>query len=999
MLAAACATASSAEETMLFNFLDRGSFSNCTQTSVRYDRDDVQAWSYSSYSSYITMSNYNISYNYYDDYLVSPDIELEAGCQYVVYCRPSLYSTSDTGNANMDVLFGQGDNVETYTTLKVLKDIPNDNYSTPAPTHEAVFLVPESGNYRVAFRGYPSRLYLKEAKVCSRGASSEPMAAQNFKAVPDADGELKVEVSFDMPTSTLTGQPLTDISYNLYRGVQKIKNGVSAAPGETVTYSEARGEEGVVVYSVEILSGENVSEKLSVTTYVGAETPLAPADVTLGASDNDFVVTWSAPTEGTHGAPVYPEKLSYSVSRILDGNAEVVAENLTECTFSEVVVPEGIQSLQYSVTAIYGKKAKQSEAAASNTLRIGSIKLPFSDSFAGAQINALWDNEIVAQSSNIGYPWKAVEKVTRGTTTIESFDGDGGLGCYNSYNIMKGNSARLATPSIDYSDGDSPVLTFAMYHLTVGTDQLKVQVSCDYGEWIDVPDAEFTPKGTPDAAWSEHSVDLGSTIPAGTKTYRVGLLAVSAYGQDIVIDDVRIFNQLNRDLAVSVVAGAESVNAGKSLSLNVKVSNNGSAEVKGADYSLDIITDYPDAVDCGELLDIPSLGSVTYAVEVPFNSLHAYASEGYDFAVQVKLEGDEASDNDRSDDVHVAVAYGVGKPAADLAGTRDEDGNVTLSWTAAKDLEYIPVAIVESFEDEAFEDDFTGPFNGWTVIDLDGRDGGNWYSANGSIFNLCKNASTPGSTKDGKNLLGVTVASNVQQDDWIISPRINCRATSTMTLEFLFGMKEISSYGNKYTVELLYTTDESYDILNPQTSFTSTTGSVSSTSSSDRALPQDNKMHPVVFEGIPGNATYVALHFAAKGSYTPAMWVDNIRLTENDENPLLGYHVYDIEGGARINDELLPADATSFAIPSGISTFAAQRNSFVSAVYPDGEARPSNLFDIYAATTGVESVAAGNESADARFYNLNGVEVNARNLTPGIYIRRAGSVSTKVVVR
>ena len=54
--------------------------------------------------------------------------------------------------------------------------------------------------------------------------------------------------------------------------------------------------------------------------------------------------------------------------------------------------------------------------------------------------------------------------------------------------------------------------------------------------------------------------------------------------------------------------------------------------------------------------------------------------------------------------------------------------------------------------------------------------------------------------------------------------------------------------------------------------------------------------------------------------------------------------------------------------------------------------------------TGIESVgsssdAAENSDAPVEYYNLQGLRVNADNLTPGIYIRRQGSVATKIAVR
>ncbi len=50
-------------------------------------------------------------------------------------------------------------------------------------------------------------------------------------------------------------------------------------------------------------------------------------------------------------------------------------------------------------------------------------------------------------------------------------------------------------------------------------------------------------------------------------------------------------------------------------------------------------------------------------------------------------------------------------------------------------------------------------------------------------------------------------------------------------------------------------------------------------------------------------------------------------------------------------------------------------------------------------TTGVDNVAVDVEAADAVYYNLNGVKVDANNLTPGVYVKVAGKVATKVVVK
>lgn len=51
------------------------------------------------------------------------------------------------------------------------------------------------------------------------------------------------------------------------------------------------------------------------------------------------------------------------------------------------------------------------------------------------------------------------------------------------------------------------------------------------------------------------------------------------------------------------------------------------------------------------------------------------------------------------------------------------------------------------------------------------------------------------------------------------------------------------------------------------------------------------------------------------------------------------------------------------------------------------------------ATSGITDITVDNSNAPVEFYNLQGVRVNADNLTPGIYVRRQGSQVSKVLVK
>lgn len=968
-------------------------FSSCSQSSEKYDHASYTMWTSSTYSG-ISLNNYNVSY--YDDFLTTPDIPLEAGNEYVLKFTFCVYSSYSSQPSKMNIRFGQGENPSEFPILKTLETTESQYV---AKEQELTFLVPETGNYKLSFEGL-STLILKNTALWNRGASTVPAPPADFTLTPDPDGAVKVDISFTVPGTTLTGQDLGDCSYRLFRGVQKIKE-AAAAKGEKVTFSETRGEAGNVTYAVEVVAGDQTSERLSGIVYLGPETPSAPADLVLSYADGLYNLSWAAPDKGIHDAPLDPARLTYTVSRILDGESTVVAANISATSFSEAIEPAGLQTLKYAVTAKYAAPALESAAAESAPLRIGSLALPFADSFAGATMSDLWDNECVAKP-NASYQDKSWEPKASSTSNGDASapaDADGGFLFYNSYNLQKGYIGRLSTPPFAFSEGDKPMLSFMKWNRPGSyskNDRFSIQISVDNGEWTDVPEAVFTPAGEPAGEWGAHNISLAEMIPAGTKTYRVAFLAVSDYGYNIMIDCVRLFNQVDKDLEISSATIEESLLAGNEATLLVKVTNNGTSEVPADGYSLEVISDFPALIALPELEAIPSLGSKEYAIAIPVNSVHILNADSFSFQAKVSMDGDEVPANDLSAEASLAVAHSEGTPASGLTAAMQPDKSVLLSWTPAKDLEYEPVNITEDFDDETFTDGSTGPFNGWTVVDIDGKDGGTWYTASGSTFNITSGGTPSGSTG---NFLGCTVASSAQQDDWIISPAIDCKAGSEMSLKAKVALRSISSYGNNYKIELLYSTEEDFNILNPADNFTASVGSLTSTSYSDRVLPQDNKWHEISFEGIPAEAKRIALHFAAKGSYTPAMWVDDIRLTETDNNPLLGYHIYDVNAAEKLNSELIGANETSFTLPAAPEARLADgRPVFVSAVYADGEAHPSNILNL-AEVTGIEAVSVEEaDAADARWYNLQGIEMRG-TLAPGIYIRRTASSATKVIVR
>lgn len=64
----------------------------------------------------------------------------------------------------------------------------------------------------------------------------------------------------------------------------------------------------------------------------------------------------------------------------------------------------------------------------------------------------------------------------------------------------------------------------------------------------------------------------------------------------------------------------------------------------------------------------------------------------------------------------------------------------------------------------------------------------------------------------------------------------------------------------------------------------------------------------------------------------------------------------------------------------------------------DGEKQHVYTINFEGGTSGIESIDADNANAPVEYYNINGIKVNGE-LAPGLYVRRQGTKTTKVVVK
>ncbi len=140
---------------------------------------------------------------------------------------------------------------------------------------------------------------------------------------------------------------------------------------------------------------------------------------------------------------------------------------------------------------------------------------------------------------------------------------------------------------------------------------------------------------------------------------------------------------------------------------------------------------------------------------------------------------------------------------------------------------------------------------------------------------------------------------------------------------------------------------------------------------------------------------------AAVGSYNSGdMKIHLFTLEFNEDNDPVFTYMMSIDQLPMTNNVTGWAQM-QFDAANNLIVYDRRNAKLVTYVLPGGSMATTPAKAEYAINkaSGIEDITVGNEEAPAQYFNLNGVEVNAENLTPGIYVRRQGNTATKVVVR
>ncbi len=191
-------------------------------------------------------------------------------------------------------------------------------------------------------------------------------------------------------------------------------------------------------------------------------------------------------------------------------------------------------SYTVTVTATGGGKTHTASVALTVTSSSGGPVTLFSDGFESTG----WST---AQVSGSAGAWTMASK---GSHPSVSPHGGSKLADFNSYTSASGSQTRLYRSSgfAIASSYTTATLKFWMYHDTgysTDNDRVQVQVSTNGSTWTSVGSAISRYSAT--TGWTQASVDLSAY--KGQSSLRVAFLGISAYGNDIYLDDVTVTAQ------------------------------------------------------------------------------------------------------------------------------------------------------------------------------------------------------------------------------------------------------------------------------------------------------------------------------------------------------------------------------------------------------------------------------------------------------------------------
>ncbi len=964
---------------------------------------DDNTWTYSESDKNV---QYNANAQSADDWFITPAFSVKKGAIYTFsFTMKGGYSAE-----RIAAYLGEAPTAEALTTEVIAPtEIAQAYYGqTLKGTFRATADATLHFGIHATSDAYAGTLQVDDLSITECPVTAPEPVAQ-FKATPGAKGINQADITFTAPSATLEGTPLEGaLTIDITRDGKTLKTLTGVQPGAACSYSDTYVSTDFHTYAATATAADGQqSVEAAATIFVGLDKPGPVRNLRIVEDlDKEGLVhlTWDAPETGMNGGYIDPEGLTYYISGGVSSSSDFSIGNATH--YDEQLSPNGKQIYQaYSVYA--GNSAGNGRSQVWQTASViagPALKAPVFESFDGATMKSgPWLTKMTNGKIGEAYCYVMSE-----ATDIVPADLDGGLQVFSATSL--GKSARSESPKVDISALAKPVLHFWAYFNGKG-DSLTVSVSPDYKGFEPV----LRLSSADAAGWKRFAVDLSPY--RSSRFVQIGLegKAVASLEYFMAYDNVSITDTYADDLMMRALTSPDEMNTLDESDFKVAIRNNGDRSVKAADYSIVLYRNHKEvARQQGEDL------AVDAKIEFMFTdkaSVLETEKNVYQAAIEFAADENPANNLSQADTVKVTLPD-YPTPSA-LKATKAANG-ATLSWTAP-DLDNLKKqSYTETFEDfPAFTISEMGE---WTLVDGDKQEtkrimlssviGALQYDHAGEamayqVFNVTQ-AGIPFATWDphsGEQMLLCFAASSTDEsnpvkpnDDWLISPALD---GSAQTISFYAKAAQGSTYVPE-EMELLYSM-ESTD--------TATFVKV------DKVGVTNAKTWDEYRFDVPEGAKYFAIRCVSNNKL--ALMLDDITFipegAESVELTLKGYNVY--RDSVLVNAS--PVTATDY-VDTTVDT-AKDYTYHVTAVYAEGESLPSNA----ACTDGTSAIVRPSASAvtvstaghtivvnhaaglDVALYTADGRTLAVRKaakretfrVEPGIYVVKAGSVRSKIVVK
>lgn len=879
-----------------------------------------------------------------DDWLITPAVHLEAGKYYEFSL--TLHGFKRAYAEYFEIKCGK-DNTAEGMTIPLLG---NTLLSADAPTPYAVGMVaPETGTYYFGIHATSPAgtqyIYADDINISEALEPFMPAPVSNLTLTRAPMGEIAVDVTFTLPTTTMGGQELSEITrVTVVRdGYLALKEYTDAVPGQQISFTDKPGFTTFRRYTVTVYNSYGSSTPAEAVEYVGPYAPEQPTNFTVSRTDTDGQVhlSWTPPTHDVQGNELSPNCLTYTVAGVVDGSLAYIVDKSTETEFTWQAQAAGQPQAFVSYALYANTDGGSSYKLESRPCPVGApYTLPFVESFVSGSTQNAWYPEDIT-----GYTmWDT------GTNTsisgITSSDADNG---YIYGQSLAANNISTINSGLITLSGSNVILDFKYWssgQMDNSTTTVCLLVDGETQQLTTISHA------AEESGWQTAIVSLEEYVG---KDVQIQLQAKFDISCIVAYDNIRVMKNIDNNLSISETVIPEEIQAGKQFNIQAVIQNNGMEDIMGLRYYVVVNRDGQ------ELTRRRGFGTLRTgkSVSMTFSDVLGVMDEGdHIYEILIDYADDEYAADNTSGEIKVRC-YVPDFPVPSDVYALEQDGTVSIKWE--KPIE--PDAMQHITEDfESYSAGTQTDFGGWTLHDGDEIVSGTigalpipWITSDSFLSYTIVNNTLEGlsaiTAHSGNQVLLSIFAREGQNDDWLISPALSGHE---QTIKF-WARSGTAIYPESFIVmastEISTNTDDFEEIMIVE------------------SVPKAWTEYQCV---LPEGTMRFAIRCVSDDAYY--FTLDDIEYDSDlySTKDLIGYKVY---------------DGTTLVSSLGVDEMSQQIDKLpqetndcsVTAVYAKGESRPVKVSRLIDA---IESVKA--EQSEGAVYDLTGRKVN--RMTRGVVI-------------